>query len=529
MRERRQDRDADVPADHPAGPETTNVWAAGFLREMVRQLPLGVTVWHLDDPADSASLRLVEVNAAAETVLGRNADDLRGRRIAEILPDAIETKRAVIFAQAAATGRLTTVTDILTGPMSSPSGPRYAHLRLFPLPDRHVGVTLEDVTEEKRAQIEMHHANERFAKAFHSGPAAQVIVRLADSRILDVNEEFERLFGYSRDEVIGKPSNVHPFYPDERQMQEASRVMSGGSPLREFEMTIATKFGDLRDTLTWIEWIDIDGEPCVVGYHLDVTDRKRAENDLQRLNEELEQALRLRDDFLTVASHELKTPLTSLRLMYQLLERHIQLHPNNPDPERLLHHLEIGDRQLMRLIRLSNEILDVARPRHGGPRLECSDVDLVEIVSGAVAVVAAHLPPARDMIHIDAPTSLVGYWDRLRIEQLVVNLLTNAVKFGESKPITVTLARDNDVARITVWDQGIGIAVEDQERIFGRGERAVSAHHYGGLGIGLNIAQQIVHAHAGTISVESEPGQGSTFSVALPLRDARTAVIAGDR
>jgi signal transduction histidine kinase len=112
---------------------------------------------------------------------------------------------------------------------------------------------------------------------------------------------------------------------------------------------------------------------------------------------------------------------------------------------------------------------------------------------------------------------VVGCWDRLRLEQVIVNLLTNAVKFGAQKPITITLEEGMGVARIIVRDEGIGIAREDQERIFGRIERAVPARQYGGLGVGLYLAQQIVHAHGGTIAVKSELGHGSTFSVELPL------------
>jgi signal transduction histidine kinase len=324
-------------------------------------------------------------------------------------------------------------------------------------------------------------------------------------------------------------------------MQEAGRIMAGGGRLREFELTIATRTGDRRDTLAWVEWIDVGGEPCVVGYHLDITDRKRAEQELRRLNAELEQrvterdallarehaaradaeeALRLRDEFLATASHELKTPLTSFHLLYQSMEQYIRRNPESPDPDRLLHHLAVGDRQLKRLIRLSNDLLDIARLSGGGLMVERVEADLVEIVHEAVSVVVTGSVLGPDMIRVEAPSLLQGRWDRLRLEQVIVNLLTNAVKFGERNPIEVTIERCGDLARIEVRDKGIGIPPEDHERIFGRVERAVPAEHYGGLGIGLYIAEQIVHAHGGTISVESAPGEGSTFTVELPLQES---------
>ena len=121
---------------------------------------------------------------------------------------------------------------------------------------------------------------------------------------------------------------------------------------------------------------------------------------------------------------------------------------------------------------------------------------------------------------MDAPGTLVGRWDTQRLEQVVINLLTNALKYGAGKPVHLRLAAEGERARLSVRDEGIGIAAEDQGRIFERFERAVSDRHFGGLGLGLYICRQIVDALGGTIAVRSTPGEGSTFEVVLPLDGA---------
>jgi signal transduction histidine kinase len=174
------------------------------------------------------------------------------------------------------------------------------------------------------------------------------------------------------------------------------------------------------------------------------------------------------------------------------------------------------DKQVLRLTKLINELLDLSRITDGRIELELEPTDLAAIVRD---VVARHEEDARRArcnlsVHVDLPTE--GVWDRMRVDQIVENLLSNAIKYGAGGPIEVRVDGDERTARLVVRDEGIGIPPDALDRIFHRFERAVSNSDYGGFGLGLWIVRQIVSAHAGELSVQSEPGRGSTFTVDLP-------------
>ncbi|WP_437593539.1 AAA family ATPase [Sorangium sp. So ce1000] len=237
--------------------------------------------------------------------------------------------------------------------------------------------------------------------------------------------------------------------------------------------------------------------------------------DNARLYRASQEAVRARSEFLSVATHELNTPLTSLTLSVQSLRRAVGV--GRPvDPQVMDQRLERVSRQTTRLTRLINDLLDVSRIESRPRALELSDVDLGALVRAVAARFEADLARARCSISIRGDGPVVGCWDRSRLDQVVTNLLGNAIKFGAGKPIEIVVGAENGVARLAVRDHGIGIDPAECGRIFERFERAVSERHYGGLGLGLYISRKIVEDHGGSIRCNCQPGAGATFIVELP-------------
>ncbi len=233
---------------------------------------------------------------------------------------------------------------------------------------------------------------------------------------------------------------------------------------------------------------------------------------------DLKMAVRVRDQFLSIASHELKTPLTSLKLQTQMRRKLLNRYGLVPFTEEKLAGM-FGDdeKQINRLARLVDDMLDISRLNAGKFSINYERVELTVLVKEIVDRMAAQFQGSGVTISLQAEGEVVGSWDRYRLEQVVINLLTNAIKYGAGKPVQINVSATAVSARIVIEDSGIGIAKQDCDRIFGQFERAISANEVSGLGLGLYIAKQIVDAHAGSIQVESEPGVGSRFTIELPF------------
>jgi len=244
---------------------------------------------------------------------------------------------------------------------------------------------------------------------------------------------------------------------------------------------------------------------------------RRAQVERERLLEELKAALHARDDFLMVASHELRTPLTSLQLTASSVLRQLERADGRPLPAPMLDdRMRTVKRQLDRLEQLINALLDVSRIGAGRLALQLEEVDLVDVANEVLARLRDEAARQGVPLSMRAPTSLLGLWDRSRLDQILTNLVTNAIKYGQGKPVDVLLVRGGEGAEVRVVDHGIGVDPEQQERIFGKFERAASQRNYGGLGLGLWITRELVELMRGRVRVESTPGQGATFIVSLP-------------
>jgi PAS domain S-box-containing protein len=249
-----------------------------------------------------------------------------------------------------------------------------------------------------------------------------------------------------------------------------------------------------------------------IGSCIDINDRKRTEAELVK-------AVRDRDDFLSIASHELRTPLTTLQLEIESTQRALVRRPAAALASgALAKHVEIAGKQTQRLVALVEQLLDVSRLSSGRRRLTLTEFDLSALALEIVDRLKATCEAAGCPVEVHAETKAVGVWDRSGLEQVITNLLTNAVKYGARSLIRIMVTRTPGQTVLTVQDQGIGIAPEDQDRIFGRFERAVSAFNYGGFGLGLWIGREIVHMHGGTIGVQSTLGSGATFTMTLPTK-----------
>ena len=315
-----------------------------------------------------------------------------------------------------------------------------------------------------------------------------------NGKIIDANHAAELAYRCTRDRLHGDVDfDLRPEGSDrvERQMQVAddSGTLFETMHKRCDGSTFPVEVSSRGETL--------EGQRVLLSIIRDITSRRQLEE--------------LRDEFLVLASHELRTPVTSIGLRLQQLIRKAE---RGGTTEQALADARMALEELRRLSHLVETLLDAqvargrdrareerARPRCAGPR-------------------GRRAPPRPRRAHRhrahDETIPLVGQWDRARIEQIVTNLMTNALKFGAGKPVRVVVGADAAEATIEVHDQGIGLARRDLERIFQKFERAASPESYAGFGLGLYITRKLVDAHGGRIEVESEPGQGAMFRVRLP-------------
>ena len=369
------------------------------------------------------------------------------------------------------------------------------------------------VSAPDRVRTQLEGLLERMPVAFalHEGP--ELIFRLA-------NRAYRAYFG-GRD-LTGLPmADVLP--PLARSIPLLRRVYQTGEPYANAELSLrvdrtGSGFNDDAVLSFMIEPLLEEGR--VTGLFtlaVDVTEPVEARRRAQALAGDLESAVQAREDFLSVAAHELRTPITALSLRVEHALRLIA--SGEVELPVIESSLKTTLRNTRRLTALMNDLLDVSRIAAGRMRLAATEVDLVALVRDLLQRHDDLRVRAGCEIELRAEAaSVVGHWDRGRIDQVFTNLLTNALKYGAGRPVAVEIGA-GDPVRLAISDGGLGIHPQDQARVFERFER-VASRSFGGLGLGLWIVREVVTAHGGSVSVSSVPSEGATFTVLLPRRPA---------
>jgi len=350
--------------------------------------------------------------------------------------------------------------------------------------------------------------------AFRAAPIGLAVVD-RQLRYVIVNDALAAMNGLTVAEHTGRRvDEIHPQRAGEIVPIYRS-VLATGEASVERELEVTDSSGQER-VFSASHYPVRDPSGAVIAVRVvvaDVTNGARVRTDEAALR----RAVRARDVFLSVASHELRTPLQSMQLVLEGLLRKRQRAAIDGE---LARKLDIVRSQVQRLGLLVDNLLAVSRMASGRLALEPDQIDLGLVVREVIARLTPVATRAGVSLRLDADPDLTGNWDPARIEEIVTNLLSNAIKFGRGGAVDIAVEDRGDEIRLSVRDQGIGIASEDQERIFERFERAASERSYSGIGMGLWIVRQLVLAHGGIIAVDSEPGEGTTFTVSLPREAA---------
>jgi PAS domain S-box-containing protein len=454
---------------------------------------------------------LSRVNVSPSAIIGLNVETLAGR------PERVEVVRAIHTR--ALNGESCAIDINWRG--------RSLELQLQPLRDAQertigvIGLAL-DVTERKQIAEERQAFEQQLRLVLDHTPL--ILFSLdRDGRCTICEGKGLQSLGWNPARIIGR--TIFDVCRDAPSVVANARRALAGEEFTSIDEVA-------RNGLIWeIIWFPIRGPDGSLegsaAVALNVTDRVRVQRERDQLFEDerrarlgAEEAVRVRDDFLSIASHELKTPITALQYSVQGL---VKLGAGesglaHAPPKVLALLLDTIERQGKRLNKLVNVLLDVTRLEAGRFELDVDQVDLAALTREVVAHLQDELQRSGCTLELDAPEPVEGRWDRFRLEQVITNLLSNAMKYGAHAPISVAVSSIPGQALLIVKDHGIGIAPDRQGAIFERFERAVSARHYSGLGLGLYIARRIVSAHGGTIQVFSKPEEGSSFVVSLPYQ-----------
>lgn len=364
-----------------------------------------------------------------------------------------------------------------------------------------------DITARKESEA-------RFNAAFHNSPVMQSVVRFPTGQIVEVNETFTRIMGYSREEVIGKTPFELNFWTDERAVQEYRARLFGEGFVRDYEIRARSRDGHFRTILLSSQIVDIQGAPHSITSAIDITPLRAAEVELQNALAQERELSQLKGDFVSLVSHEFRTPLEIIMSSTDNLQRyHDRLAAEKRDEL-----LRTINRSVRRMAGMMEEVLVLGRLETDRMKFEPAPLDfgaLCRRLCDEITSATGNRCPIR-FERQGTPEPAGG--DESLLRHIFTNLLSNAVKYSPAgSPVDFHILREGKLAICRITDRGCGIPEADQKRLFQAFYRGSNVEQIPGTGLGLLIVQRCVELHGGEIRFESVEGKGTTFVVALSL------------
>lgn len=468
-------------------------------------------------------MKYIRVNEALAKLNGVEANAHLGRSVREVVPMVADLFEPY-FLEVLKTGK-----SYMNLPFSG--HPPYDSARttaglISYYPVRHPGTneifavafSFQDITEQQMIQSLLKENQERLRFAQEAGKIGAFEWDLKTRRIV-WTAEMEHIYGLE----TGAFEGTYESWLQWIHVQDLEKIRKEIYKAIHSEQEIDVQFRIVTSSKE-TRWIlgrgrvitDVDGRQKLIGINVDITEQKNTEHKLRLTEANLLHALSVRDEFMAIASHELKTPLTSLKLQNQLIQRGLA-RDEVYTADKLKAIIEKNGIQIDRLTRLVDDMLDISRIRTGKFSLKKETCEISNILKEIIVRTREQFEASGSKQPIiEQMDESFGVWDPLRIDQVLTNIVMNAIRYGKGKPISISVKNIDDVVRIVVKDQGLGIPKSDHDKIFQRYERGHLAKEVSGLGLGLFISRQIVEAHGGKIWVESELNEGSAFYIDLP-------------
>jgi len=375
-----------------------------------------------------------------------------------------------------------------------------------------------DITKRKQAEETLKEAEELYIAMANNPHVGFYIIQ--DRKYVFMNQRFQERMGYTEDK-FSSIDTLNPIHPDDREMvKEKTIKMLKGELHSPFEFRTIVKGGETRVLLQTVTSVQYKGKRACLGCYMDITERKRIEQELMERTREVERANQAKSEFLAHMSHELRTPLNVIIGFSELMVDEVPGKINEEQRQSLNDILDSSQH----LLSLINDVLDLSKVESGKMKLRLTNLTLTEVIEPLTRTMMPILAPRKQSLDVEIEEGLPQvHADKAKIRQVLLNLLSNSAKFTpDGGKLKIEAGRENGWCQVSVIDNGIGINKEDQERMFEpfyQPDNPITKEK-GGTGLGLIVTKQIIERHGGRIWVESEYGKGSRFTFTLPLAAA---------